>query len=507
MFFGPRGYFTLTLPGASAATPTSYQTARSSRFSKPQPFPPNIVLDARDFERHLAVQLQQLTNPAQRDNDDTNNDFEILSCPGTSLIFEAMYEHNIGHGLWDNLYPAFVAALRFGVTSDPKATPLRFLPELTIDISLCDEPAELEQTMCHTLDILGRFGGHEMLPKTKLIQFAGAGHLVHFDEVIVGCGGLGQRVLQPDLALPLSRSPDVAEAAAVQNLRDRIWNVFGIEHHYHHHHHHLDQRAQTVANHQHRHLNGIIVHNKRHTHQDLIELQALVGMAQKNLGVTLRLVDLAKISPLKRQLHMIASMDLYISGPGTGLLLHPLMRDGTVVINLGSCRHPYENVPPFPDSMEECVAEGAIYQRALYYNSSLRLQGLQRQELLRLVAEAARLIRNRSGVKTNYNNEDTFQIPTLPGQNLSEEGRVFVEACRKAKPQNGCQAMLAAMDVEPCLSHAWPAFIVYERGAYSPQGYGGTRCPFPVDEFRAAFEAHKTRLAVKNMTEAMSARC
>merc|ERR1712194_267209 len=123
----------------------------------------------------------------------------------------------------------------------------------------------------------------------------------------------------------------------------------------------------------------------------------------------------------------------------------------------------------FPLFMEQYMAEGSPYLRALYYNSTKRLCGLDRSEVMALLQEAVQIA--RSG----------FSIPVPRGANLSPEGRLFQQLC-----DDGCDDLLMSMNPDSANEHnfpgicewdAWAEYVVYEQGAWSTSGWKGERCP------------------------------
>ena len=88
---------------------------------------------------------------------------------------------------------------------------------------------------------------------------------------------------------------------------------------------------------------------------------------------------------------------MYVSGPGTGLLLHPFLGDGSVVVNLGCRRNflgqmPAHSKAGVPSYMEENIAASLPNQQALYYDRCkyAELKDAPLRALLRLAVATAR---------------------------------------------------------------------------------------------------------------------
>ena len=150
---------------------------------------------------------------------------------------------------------------------------------------------------------------------------------------------------------------------------------------------------------------------------------------------------------------MLAQTDLYITGPGTGMLLHPFMAEGSFVLNLGECKNHvnFERCPTpkvkHPLFMDQYVAEGTPYQRALYFSSkSICNGGYNKHELMQLIE----ISRTSIG----------FKIPVPQFSNLSPEGRVFVETC--SRNETLCNVVMPEFNEE----NTWMETFVYEMGPW-----------------------------------------
>ena len=176
------------------------------------------------------------------------------------------------------------------------------------------------------------------------------------------------------------------------------------------------------------------------------------------------------------------------------MMLSPLMPDQSVVVNLGDCFKRHGRV--HPSAEEEYISEATPFMRAVYYDSHIRLKGLQVSPLLQVFRQAFKLTR------------DGFPMPVPTRQNLSPEGRVFAEACDMAPTT--CNRMMAEMNslVPPwqCVVDAWASFAVYEVGGYQEGGLpkdGGKNgtCTMPRTEMRLLRKKYEAELGTNEVNQ------
>eukprot|EP00045_Choanoeca_perplexa_P009267 m.88392 g.88392 ORF g.88392 m.88392 type:complete len:635 (+) comp14828_c0_seq1:3-1907(+) len=387
----------------------------------------------------------------------------IVTCPYTTLHFETMWEMNPGHGLWDGLYPAFLAALRFGYGR----TPLRLLPTLPSWKGPCPPGRQLA---CESKSILETFGGRGVFRFPVLQQLAASGVPIYFERMIVGNGQMAQRWMTPDLTVPGGRSLN-----GIRHFRDRMYWSHNMTYRPW-----LPKRSNTA-------VRGFVVDNKRYTDDDKANIaEAISILAQE--GITITQLSWGDYWPFEKQLEVLGSSDVYITGPGTGMMLAPFMPDGSVVVNLLGIEECYGR--RWPNAMEEYMLEGSPFLRGLYYNSSTRLQGLQLDSLLQLFRRAVSLT------------QTGFEIPVRKQDNLSPEGKLLLAACERAP--EACTTMLREMnnlDGAPyqCVSDAWVSNAVYEVGGFDesykhPQGEP-TACTLPRMQIRQLKRQYLSDLA------------
>ncbi|CAF1092472.1 unnamed protein product [Rotaria sordida] len=129
--------------------------------------------------------------------------------PSVTLYFGQYWHDNIGHALFDGLYPAYVALIRF---SPRHLHPFRILAR----IADCND--------CWSEDIYSRFGGLGILKQSVLNKIS-KGHWFMFEELVMGSGTLCQRCIQPNFQLPGG-----VELDGSRLFRDRIYQQHGLIH-------------------------------------------------------------------------------------------------------------------------------------------------------------------------------------------------------------------------------------------------------------------------------------
>ncbi|CAF4332468.1 unnamed protein product, partial [Adineta steineri] len=125
-----------------------------------------IVLNKREFDSyfHLEIFVRNITNPRR------------ISC--VTLYFGQPWYHHIGHALFDRLYAAYVALIRF---SPKNRHPFRILA----GIDECDG--------CWSEDLYSRFG----IIKQLVLNNIAERRWFIFDEFIMGSGTFCRRCTQP----------------------------------------------------------------------------------------------------------------------------------------------------------------------------------------------------------------------------------------------------------------------------------------------------------------------
>ncbi|CAF2740415.1 unnamed protein product [Rotaria sp. Silwood2] len=407
--------------------------------------------------------------------------------PGVTLFLKFPWLGNIGHSLFDGLYPAYVALIHF---------PPRHLQPFRL---LC---AIDECKTCQDEDILNRFAGLGIIKHYVLNDMSNGSWFV-FDEFVMGGGMMCQRCTQPNLQLPGG-----VELDGSRLFRDRLYAQHGVIPPTRRYKHSAEGRNQHDV------LHAYVMDNKRFTDIDRKEINAAINeinnytIAHQNKSITdinkldWPLINVSHVyydsikgrkrtsswfnetpidarSPtyelietyFTRQLRLLRTTDIQITGPGTGSMYQSFVPDGSVIINVGGLipLTPKDQNITYTAYMEQYMASGAPYLKALYYPINERPKGIKREELVKLIREAAKLIMNG------------FSIPVNPTDNLAADGQLFIEMCEKDK--KFCELVTArAPDTAFACYHFWVEEVIHERGPWREEvgndGIRRTQCPF-----------------------------
>ena len=402
--------------------------------------------------------------------------------PSLTLHFSQPWHYNIGHALFDGLYPAYVGLIRF---SPRHLQPFRILA----GIDNCND--------CWSEDVYSRFAGLGILKQRVLNEMSKDGRWFMFEELVMGSGTMCQRCNQPNLQLPGG-----VELDAARLFRDRMYQQQGL----------LPTIVRTKSSAQHRTsrdiLQAFIIDNKRFTDEDRKQLNHAINeinnytSAFRNQTTKLQWplinvtylyyghikaqssshqINRTKIdarSPTYElvdnnfiaQLKVLHQMDIHISGPGTGQMYQTFLSDGSVNINLGGLNiNPKAGNFSYASFMEQHMTSGAPYIRGLYYPINERSKGIKKDEVVKLIQQAGQLIM------------EGFSMPVNPQENLAADGQLFVEMCQKDKEFCSLVTVRSANTSFACLN-LWVEDFIHENGQWSEGGIGNNgksiTCPF-----------------------------
>ena len=406
--------------------------------------------------------------------------------PNITLYFHQPWLTRIGHALFDGLYPAYVALIRF----QPKhSQPFRIL------LDTFDSGSNLSLGE----DVYNKFSGLGIINITILQEMSAKRWFV-FQEIVMGSGHLCQRCIQPNLQLPGG-----IELNGSRLFRHRMYKQYGLPSPVARQIHSAERRDIN------RPLKAYVINNKRFSPRDSTEIiaaineineytNALMNQSSKYRAnsswplVHAAYIDYSLIVVLDNgsllfnatekqsiieassrkmvsHLRLLQDTDIYVTGPGTGQMYQTFLPDGSVIINLGGVRfkkqkHGSETYTSF---MEQYITAGTPYIKGLYYPIKDRPAGIKKQMVTKLIREAAQLIING------------FMIPVDPKDNLALDGQLFIEMC--ALDKEFCMAVTERSEKLSfsCID-TWPEDVVHENGPWSPDGVvDGDRnvtCPY-----------------------------
>ena len=385
------------------------------------------------------------------------NQVHPIVLPNVTVYFEQPWLENIGHALFDGLYPAYIALIRFAPKHLHRFRLLVYAPS-----TRCQD--------CWSEDVYSRFAGlgSMMLPNLEALSLSG---WFVFEELLVGTGKMCQRCLQPNLQLPGG-----VELDGSRLFRDRMYATHGLQHPVVRHNHSAEQRNVSLP------LNALVIDNKRFTSRDKSEIHAAIDEINddtrirrntmtwdqtdsKQPLIQITYLDfrllVSDAESIRKQfvshLQFMSTADIHVAGPGTGQMYQSFLPDGSVHINLGGVRLASDrNISMnFTSFLEQYMTAGTPYIKGLYYSISTRPLGINRGDIVKLVRDAAQLIMRG------------FSLPVNARENLAPDGQLFTEMC--SLDRQFCASVTERLaGVEQVCSETWPEDIVYEYQQWAP---------------------------------------
>ena len=296
---------------------------------------------------------------------------------GVTLFFECWWSHNVGHALYDGLYPAFVGLLRLGVwLGHDGIQPVHLL------VQYDDRFGPPTPLFTAFLNSFSNGAGVEVMPRLAHSNKKVSHERVvrRYDWFVVGSTHMGQRSMNADLTLP-------GGEFALPPFRDRAWSVFR-----------LPPPVGTSGPIQLR-----VFDNKRYDSPSLSAIDTTLAAIKRrsvdgHRPVEVEFVRWRKYPTMREQLALVRATDVYVSGPGTGLIFSTFLADGSVVVNLGT---PTTHGKPLVSYMEEYLVAsmrgritGLFYDRC---RGTKFLASLQSNRLLPLLLRAVASVGRGTG--------------------------------------------------------------------------------------------------------------
>lgn len=399
-----------------------------------------------------------------------HNQVHPIVVSNLTVYFEQPWLENIGHALFDGLYPAYVALIRF---APRHLHPFRLL---------VNAPNTRYQD-CWSEDVYSRFSGLGSIGLADLEALSSNKWFV-FQELLMGSGKMCQRCLQPNLQLPGG-----VELNASRLFRDRMYEKHGLQLPTARGNHSAEQRNPRIP------LSVLVIDNKRFSVQDKREIHAAIDeingdtrmrkniMAWNETDSNRPLIQITYLDfrllvsdtgsdkrQFIRHLQFLSTTDIHVTGPGTGQMYQTFLADGAVHINLGGIKlGSVKNISMnFTSFMEQYMTAGTPYIKGLYYPINSRPLGVKKGEVIKLVLEATQLIMQG------------FSLPVDPRENLAPDGQLFIDMC--SLDSQFCTSVTErSVDSENACIDTWPEEIVHEYQPWSPNGVNhqnqSIKCP------------------------------
>jgi hypothetical protein len=321
-----------------------------------------------------------------------------------SVLADNLWYGNVGHGLFDVLYPIYLSLLKFGYQDEP-------FTFLSLDWSW-------RENMMY--EVIKGFTKQELLDYTKLDTTK----VYCFKTLVAGTNGAGNRVVNKEVFL-YGKQWD-----GLYKFKKRIFEVNNIE---------LDKPVNLDR------PKAIVVNNKRFSQKDREVINSVVEYMQPYCDI--KFVDWGsyhqfKDETFKKQMEDFQDIDIQITAPGTAMMYVPLLKKGAVNVNIGYIEHTQTNGVRtnlkilesnhadhlIPAYMEQPICAGTYYVTSIYYDR-YKHNELVFQPLVDIINQAIEILRSRQIIEGNVN----------------IDAQIFREYCKRATDaDNVCNKLTSA---------------------------------------------------------------
>lgn len=293
-----------------------------------------------------------------------------------STLGDNLWYGNIGHALWDGVYPLYLALVKFGYADSP--------------FTLLSSDWDNKKSIAY--DVITRFSGNHLLEYLRLDK----SKVFHFKTLVAGTGMTGNRVINKEYTLYGEK-----EYSALSLFKQRLLKVYNIS---------IDKPINEK-------LKILIIRNKRFNDYEIKVIQQVVD----------HFTDIANIKfidwyhdykSFEEQMKELEDVDIHITGPGTGMMYMPFLKKGAVNINLGYMEHTQTNSSRpnifvkgsnakdhlLPGWMEQSVCAAVNDVSTLYYDRA-SFNYLEVDEMIILTEWAIDLVNNNVILDNKHNTD------------------------------------------------------------------------------------------------------
>lgn len=300
----------------------------------------------------------------------------------TALLNDNLWYGNIGHALWDGIYPVYLAAVKFGFDNHPF-------------VYLADNWTNPKVIANEAIE---RFSGNKIESYPLLNQ------PILFKTLIAGTGRTGNRVMNEEYTLYGGKWN------GIEKFKNRMLSSFGAS---------VDLPINDTPN-------IAIISNKRYSKEELNVINEVVEIFKPVSNISF--IDWYKCSSFEEQMKIVQNIDIHISGPGTGMMYMPFLKKGAVNINLGYMEHTQTNTARpnikiqnssaadhiFPGWMEQSVCAAVKDVSTLYYDR-FTYNKIEKQPLIDIINKAISIVNQGQIVESKHN----------------VDAQVFIEYCKR----------------------------------------------------------------------------
>ncbi|EER07058.1 hypothetical protein Pmar_PMAR015471 [Perkinsus marinus ATCC 50983] len=263
--------------------------------------------------RPKVVLLDEASTSSLKDWEASLSKDDVSIVDGVSAHFSTLWCFNVGHFMYDNVYPLWVTILRFGYLKEP----VNILAYESVNATEDDVKDWQHWGLLKALSHTNRSG----LTTTQLDT-----PLNRFQRLLVGSRWMGHRDQQRHMGMPGSYSYENAfywygqRILAGYGILD--WNTA------------LDMNTPIVVDDVNKRCKGVITDNKRFSDNERTMLKTLADESEQLFGCNITFLSW-KDYTFEDQIRLFADTNIYISGVGTGLTRCHLIKPGGVIVQLG----------------------------------------------------------------------------------------------------------------------------------------------------------------------------
>lgn len=346
-----------------------------------------------------------------KSEDDLNNYFSSIKVDDEidlSVLADNLWYGNVGHGLFDVLYPIYLALLKFGYSDNP-------FTFLSMDWSW-------RENMMY--DLIKKFTKKDLIEYNNLDR----SKICRFNKLICGTNLAGNRVTNKEIFI-YGKKWD-----GLYHFKKRIFELNNIQ---------LDKPIKSDV------PKVIIINNKRFQDKDRVVINSVI---QRMANVcNIKFIDwqldynYPKEFIFEKQMSDFSDVDIQITAPGTAMMYTPLLKKGAVNINLGYIEHTQTNGVRgnlrikeskhadhlIPAYMEQPICAGTYYVTSLYYDR-YKYNELMAEPLIELINEAIEILK-KGEIKEG---------------NVAKDAQVFREYCLRAKDADAVCEHLTTLSLQ-----------------------------------------------------------
>ena len=220
-----------------------------------------------------------------------------------TLYISHYYQHNIGHGLYDALYPIYLSYLSF--FNDAEYETFNMFVNILIDPGGWCMPKKYIPTRLWVLNIFKDFcfNGEFIIKPPNNIKF---------NTLIAGSWKGGISCVNKKFIM---YGKDIF---GLEKFRNRFLKVYNIK--------------STVRTK----INIAIINSERYTEEEKHTINQIISIYSNREDVHIFYINWKKIPIFKNQIEIIHNCDIHISGCGTSMMNFPFLKKNSIHINLGT---------------------------------------------------------------------------------------------------------------------------------------------------------------------------